>query len=66
MSDNQLSNWNRWGADDQRGMLNVLTPEMVKAAAGLIKTGTVYSLAMPLAVDGPQWPLRHKTWKVTT
>jgi len=62
----QLSNWGRWGADDERGMLNLLTPEMVKAAAGLVKTGKVYSLSMPLTADGPQWPTRHKTWRVTT
>jgi hypothetical protein len=61
-----LSNWGRWGADDQRGTLNLLTPEIVAAAAGLVRSGKVYSLAMPLAADGPQWPTRHKTWKVTT
>ncbi len=47
-------------------MLNLLTPELVLTAARFIKTGKVYSLAMPLAAEGPQWPERHKTWKVTT
>lgn len=61
-----VSNWGRWGADDERGTLNLLTPEHVAHAAGLVKRGKVYSLAMPLAGDGPQWPTRHKTWKVTT
>jgi kynurenine formamidase len=61
-----VSNWGRWGAADERGTLNLLTPELVRQAAGLVKTGKVYSLAMPLAADGPQWPARHKTWKVTT
>lgn len=65
MSD-ALSNWGRWGDDDQRGSLNILTPEMVKQAASLVKTGKVYSLSMPLETNGPQWPLRHKTWKVTS
>jgi kynurenine formamidase len=60
-----LSNWGRWGADDERGSLNLLTPELVKQAAGLVKTGKVYSLSMPLETNGPQWPLRHRTWKVT-
>lgn len=62
----RLTNWGRWGADDQRGSLNLLTPDVVVQAATLVKTGRVYSLSMPLAADGPQWPARHKTWKVTT
>ncbi|MFN8488010.1 MAG: cyclase family protein [Caldilineaceae bacterium] len=65
-SPNQPSNWGRWGATDERGTLNLLTPEIVQQAAGLVKTGKVYSLAMPLEAEGPQWPSRHKTWRVTT
>jgi len=63
---NQPSNWGRWGATDERGTLNLLTPAIVQGAAGLVKTGKVYSLAMPLEAEGPQWPSRHKTWRVTT
>lgn len=63
---NQPSNWGRWGATDERGTLNLLTPAIVQQAAGLVKTGKVYSLAMPLEAEGPQWPSRHKTWRVTT
>ncbi|MBZ0298824.1 MAG: cyclase family protein [Anaerolineae bacterium] len=67
MSDTQgLSNWGRWGTDDQRGSLNLLTADKVRQAAALVKTGKVYSLSMPLETNGPQWPMRHKTWKVTT
>src|SRR5690242_14292630 len=65
-SPNQPSNWGRWGATDERGTLNLLTPAIVQQAAGLVKTGKVYSLAMPLEAEGPQWPSRHKTWRVTT
>lgn len=43
-----LSNWGRWGAADERGCFNLITPEGIKKAAGLIKTGKVYSLAVPL------------------
>jgi kynurenine formamidase len=63
---NHLSNWGRWGATDQRGALNLLTPAIIKQAAGLVKTGKTYSLSMPLTTEGPQWPQRHKTWRVTT
>lgn len=63
---NELSNWGRWGDEDELGTFNLLTPALVKRAAGLVQTGKVYSLAMPLEAEGPQWPSRHKTWKVTT
>jgi kynurenine formamidase len=44
----------------------LITPDEVKKAAGLIKTGKVYSLAVPLEAGGPQWPPRVKVWRVTT
>lgn len=62
----ELSNWGRWGADDERGCLNLITPEMVREASTLVRTGKSYSLAMPLDAEGPQWPERHRTWRVTT
>lgn len=46
------SNWGRWGADDERGSLNLLTPDVVKAAASSIKTGKVYSLGIPIQGHG--------------
>ena len=60
-----VSNWQRWGVDDERGTWNLLTAERVRQAAGLVKTGKVYSLSVPLEAEGPQFPTRHKTWKVT-
>lgn len=65
-TDNTLSNWGRWGAEDERGTLNLLTPEIIAKAAGLVKSGKAYSLSVPLEAEGPQWPQRHKTWRVTT
>ncbi len=64
-SQTKLSNWGRWGDQDQRGSLNLITPEIIRQAAGLIKTGKTYSLAVPLETNGPQWPPRHKIWKAT-
>ena len=32
----RLSNWGRWGEDDERGTLNYITPEHIKTAAGLV------------------------------
>src|SRR5215217_6573391 len=37
-------NWGRWGEEDKRGMLNVITPEMVVKATSLVKQGKVYAL----------------------
>lgn len=50
----QLSNWGRWGPDDQRGTTNLITPERIAAAAGLIRTGETLALGIPLDSDGPQ------------
>src|SRR5579863_4924898 len=41
----QLSNWGRWGKEDQKGTLNLITPEKRKEAAALVKDGTAISLA---------------------
>ena len=40
----ELSNWGRWGKDDQLGALNLITPEKRRQAMALAKTGTVISL----------------------
>ena len=40
-----LSNWGRWGNDDQLGTLNLITDEKRRQAVALAKTGTVVSLA---------------------
>jgi len=42
---NELSNWGRWGADDQRGTLNLVTPDKRRQAAGLVREGISISLA---------------------
>jgi kynurenine formamidase len=41
----ELSNWGRWGPDDQRGTLNLITPEKRKQAAALVRDGLAVSLA---------------------
>ena len=64
MADSNVNNWGRWGDTDQIGTLNLLTPEVVLKAIGLVKKGAIYSLAVPLEQDGPQYPEFHKTWKV--
>jgi kynurenine formamidase len=43
-----VSNWGRWGAEDERGALNHLTAERVAAAARLVRSGETVTLARPL------------------
>jgi kynurenine formamidase len=41
----QVSNWGRWGKDDQLGSVNLITPAKRKQALTLAKTGVSVSLA---------------------
>lgn len=58
----ELSNWGRWGKDDQLGALNLITPEKRKSAAALVRLGTAVSLARETnkenAADNPS-PYDH-------
>jgi kynurenine formamidase len=46
------TNWGRWGKDDERGALNLITPEKTLAALQSCKTGTVYHLGLPIQQHG--------------
>src|SRR5579884_2938717 len=50
----RVSNWGRWGADDERGTVNFITPEVVRRGAACVRRGQVFSLGLPLGADGPQ------------
>ena len=41
----ELTNWGRWGKEDQIGTLNLITPAKRKQAAALVKDGVSVSLA---------------------
>ena len=41
----QVSNWGRWGKDDERGALNLITAQKRQQAAALVKQGIAVSLA---------------------
>ena len=49
-------NWGKWGADDERGTLNYITPAAVVSAARLVRRGAIFSLAIPFDAKGPQGP----------
>ena len=47
-------NWGRWGKDDQKGVLNLVTPAKRAAAARLVKSGRSVSLSRPFPKEpGP-------------
>jgi len=44
----ELSNWGRWGKEDQTGAVRLITPAVRKAAAALVKDGVAVSLSRRL------------------
>lgn len=44
----QVKNWGRWGADDQRGALNLITPQVRQRAVATVQDGITISCALPL------------------
>jgi kynurenine formamidase len=58
-----LSNWGRWGPDDELGALNLIAPEVTRAAAATVRSGRRVSCARELdtvaAVDNPA-PVSHR------
>jgi kynurenine formamidase len=59
----QSKRWGRWGDDDERGALNLLTPARVARAVGLVRDGVVVSCGRELpvrpAADNPTPALHH-------
>ena len=52
-----VRNWGRWGPDDERGTLNYITPEHVRKAAALVRSGRSVSMEIPInTVAGPDNP----------
>jgi kynurenine formamidase len=50
----RLSNWGRWGAEDRIGTLNHITPDRVKAAAGLVRQGKIVPMGLTVSGNGIQ------------
>ena len=48
---NSLSNWGRWGDEDQKGTLNFLTRDITKRALSLVESGETVSCARPLVFE---------------
>ena len=53
-----LSNWGRWGEDDQLGTLNFLTPEKTRRAISLVREGVTISCARTVSWEpAPDIPI---------
>ena len=46
------SNWGQFGADDQRGRMNLVGPAQVLSGIAEVKTGQTFSLSLPLDFPG--------------
>ncbi len=42
----KISNWGKWGKDDERGALNYITDRKRAEAAALVKSGEIVSMAL--------------------
>ncbi len=56
--------WGRWGANDERGALNRLTPQATLRGLATVRSGITVSLAVPLQagkgpIAGRRTPLQH-------
>lgn len=56
----RVSNWGRFGPDDQLGTVNHITAAKRIEAAGLVRTGEVYSLAVDFEPDTPQFKASYR------
>src|SRR5574341_1166569 len=50
----KVSNWGRWGADDERGTVNFITADVIRRAAACVRRGQVFSLGLTFGAEGPQ------------
>jgi kynurenine formamidase len=55
----RVSNRGRWGVDDQRGTLNLITSEVVQRGVAAVRSSRPFSLALPFDQSGPQWDSVH-------
>ncbi|RAP40510.1 polyketide cyclase [Rhodovulum viride] len=60
LADDTTPDWaaTPWGPEDELGAANLMTPERVREATGLVTEGKVYSLGMIVGSDTPAFPPR--------
>lgn len=50
----RYKNWKKWGPDDEFGTLNYISTDEIISGAKEVKSGRVFSLAIPFDSNGPQ------------
>jgi kynurenine formamidase len=55
-----VSNWGRWGNDDELGTLNLITAEKVAHAASTVRHGKVFALGVDFGSAGPQGAFKFR------
>lgn len=55
-----VSNWGRWGDDDELGTLNFITEEKIAQAASLVRRGRVFPLGVDFGASGPQGAFEYR------
>lgn len=50
----KVSNWGRWGPDDEMGTLNFIQAEQILDAARMVRKGKAFSLGLNFDRNGPQ------------
>ena len=56
----KFSNWGRWGVEDELGTLNFITIGKRVEAAGMVRSGKVFSLAVPIDEHVPSQPISQR------
>jgi len=61
----EVSNWGRWGWNDEKGTLNFLTPEISAKSSKLVRTGKSVSMARPVdtiaSIENTSPAIHHMT-----
>jgi kynurenine formamidase len=52
----RVSNWGRWGDDDERGTANLIDEAALRRGLACVRDGATFCLAIGLDQDGPQLP----------
>lgn len=59
-----LSNWGKWGPDDQRGTLNYITPAHRQRALATVREGRTLSCSLPIETVAPAAPGNAVHWNI--
>lgn len=50
----EVSNWGRWGDEDERGTVNLIDADAIRRGAASVVDGVAIELSIPMDLDGPR------------